>query len=201
MKMNEILPPYTAFNGQTLIANGDLETVVRGSKTVLDQTPHASLLIFDNTDSRQVEIDFRGSLEDVLSRLPAPNPEAKTAEENTEVVKAGRPKLGVVAREVTLLPRHWEWLAAQPGGASVSLRKLVEEARRTSQTKDRTRQTQESINRFLTVMAGNFPGFEEATRTLYRGEKERFEVIIADWPHDVVEHLKMLGQNGAWEVG
>ena len=107
-------------------------------------------------------------------------------------VVAGRPRLGVVAREVTLLPRHWEWLSAQPGGASVALRKLVEEARRVKAPEDRRREAQESAYRFMTVMAGNEPGFEEALRALYSEDRERFEMYSAAWPKDVREHAREL---------
>src|ERR1043165_2680260 len=94
----------------------------------------------------------------------------------------GRPKLGVVAREVTLLPRHWEWLNGQPGGASVALRKLVEEAKRASHGKDRARQSQEAVHRFMYVVAGNLPGFEEASRAFYAGNQERFNAMVESWP-------------------
>lgn len=104
----------------------------------------------------------------------------------------GRPKLGVVAREVTLLPRHWEWLNGQPGGASVALRKLVDEARRANDGKDRVRQAREAAYRFMSVMAGNERGFEEATRALFAGDRERFEEFVASWPADVRDHAKRL---------
>ena len=104
----------------------------------------------------------------------------------------GRPKLGVVAREVTLLPRHWDWLNAQPGGASVALRKLVEEARRANEGKDRVRQSQEAAYRFMSVMAGNRPGFEEATRALFAGRAGRFDQLIEPWPEDVRHYARKL---------
>jgi hypothetical protein len=106
----------------------------------------------------------------------------------------GRPKLGVVAREVTLLPRHWEWLARQTGGASVALRKLVEEARRTGEVGHRVRQAQEAAYRFMSVMAGNRPNYEEAIRALFAGEASRFEKLIAEWPADVRRHAARLAQ-------
>ena len=106
--------------------------------------------------------------------------------------KPGRPKLGVVPREVTLLPRHWEWLAAQPGGASVALRKLVEHASRANQSQDRIRKSRESAYRFMTAMAGNDPGFEEALRALFAGNHERFEQEIAEWPRDIQAHARKL---------
>ena len=98
----------------------------------------------------------------------------------------------MVAREVTLLPRHWDWLGTQPGGASVALRKLVEEARRVNADKDRLRQSQEAAYRFMSPMAGHLPGFEEATRALFAPDAARFHALIAPWPNDVREHTTTL---------
>ena len=106
----------------------------------------------------------------------------------------GRPKLGVVAREVTLLPRHWEWLARQPGGASVAIRKLVEAASRTGEDKDRIRQAQEAAYRFMSVTAGNRPHYEEAIRALFAGDASRFEQRIAEWPDDIRAHTSRLAE-------
>src|ERR1700739_3037247 len=101
--------PYTAFSSFHHLASGTLAEVYAASRDI----PGA--LIFDEQTGRVVDID---------PRYP---PDAETA-------RPGRPKLGVVAREVTLLPRHWDWLATQPGGGSVALRKLVGEARRGPQS-------------------------------------------------------------------
>ncbi len=108
---------------------------------------------------------------------------------------AGRPRLGVVAREVTLLPRHWQWLSSQPGGASVALRKLVDEARLANIGKDRVRQSQEAAYRFMSAMAGDAPGFEEAARALFAGDEHRFEQCISVWPEDVRDHAKRLAKD------
>lgn len=188
---------YIAFDGPHRVAAGDLATVVRGAKELLDRAKHASILVFETDTSRQVEIDFRGTPEEVIARLPAPaEPEVEPAAEP----KAGRPKLGVVAKEVTLLPRHWEWLAAQPGGASITLRKLVEEARRANAAKDAARVAQEAANRFMMIVAGNFPGFEEASRALYRKDQARFEAATAEWPADVRDHVRYLADAAGWEA-
>ncbi len=104
----------------------------------------------------------------------------------------GRPRLGVVAREVTLLPRHWDWLSSQPGGASVALRKLVEQARRRNEGKDRLRRSQEAAYRFMSALAGNLPGFEEATRAFFAGDQERFDDQTESWPVDVRDHARRL---------
>jgi hypothetical protein len=176
----------TAFDGARLIATGALAEVARAAKTVIDSDPHAAVLIFDDETARQVEVDFRGTAEDVAARLSSPG-------ETPPVPRGpGRPKLGVVAREITLLPRHWDWLAAQPGGASVALRKLVDEARRSREPEERRRAAQEAAYRFMGVMAGDRPGFEEATRALFAGDRERFRSLVEAWPKDVRAHAERL---------
>ena len=101
---------------------------------------------------------------------------------------------GSVSREVTLLPRHWDWLNSQPGGASVALRKLVEEARRINRGKDKVRHSQEVAYRFMSAMAGNLPGFEEATRALFACDPERFENLVASWSVDIRDHARKLAE-------
>ena len=120
---------------------------------------------------------------------------AKTSEEQrrpSEPRGRGRPKLGVVAREVTLLPRHWEWLNAQPGGASVALRKLVEEARRANGDRDRQRAARDAAYHFMSAMAGNLAHFEEASRALFADDRRRFAGLIASWPADIRDHVVKL---------
>ncbi|RPJ80586.1 MAG: DUF2239 family protein, partial [Acidobacteria bacterium] len=151
------------------------------------------VLSVDIETSEQLEVDFRGSLADVFGRLPAADgQETQATSEEANPRSPGRPKLGVVAREVTLLPRHWDWLASQPGGASVTIRKLVEQARRSSGDADRVRLAREATYRFMSAMAGNEAGFEEATRALFSGNHERFEDMTRSWPLDVGEHAKQL---------
>jgi hypothetical protein len=179
---------FIAFAADRCIASGDLSTVARATKETLDRRGDVAILIFDGETSAPIEIDFRGSPADVLARLPNAAGEATIPAARGP----GRPKLGVVAREVTLLPRHWEWLAQQPGGASVALRKLVEAARRTGDDKDRVRQAREATYRFMSVMAGNKPHYEEAIRALFSGDAARFEKLIAAWPADVRHHASRL---------
>lgn len=184
----------TAFVGHRLIASGSLMEVARATKQVIDAGGDEPVLIFDDHSSRQVEIDFRGSVDDVLARLPreTPTPEPAVAR------GPGRPKLGVIAREVTLLPRHWDWLATQSGGASATLRRLVEEASRGNSSKARARQASEAVDRFMQTMTGNFPGHEEASRAFWRNEYAAFDAVIAAWPVDVRDHLRRLAAM-AWD--
>jgi len=186
----------TAFSGTRRIASGDLAQVALKVKEVMERDKWAQVLIFDDLTSRLIEVDLRGTHEDVRERLAvmAHNPAEvdEPAQSSGETRGPGRPKLGVVAREVTLLPRHWGWLASQPGGASVALRKLVEEARRTNQGRDRHRRAQEAAYRFLSAMAGNEPGFEEAIRALFAGRRENFDEIVEGWPADVRDHARKL---------
>ncbi len=185
-----------AFEGDRCIASGNLRDVARAAKEALHQDKDASILVLDGRTSAPIDIDFRGSVKDVLSRLPATASQSANAEAATPPAPRGpgRPKLGVVAREVTLLPRHWEWLARQPGGASVALRKLVDQARRSSEDKDRVRAGAEAAYRFMSVMAGNRPHYEDAIRALFAGEAARFEKLIAEWPADIRDHASRLAK-------
>lgn len=177
-------PLCTAFSNSRRIASGELDDVAAQAKRAVDRG--ASVLIFDDKTSELIEVDFRGTTRDVRKRL------AQTAPE--EPRGPGRPKLGVVAREVTLLPRHWDWLSIQPGGASVALRKLVEEARRKNEPLDRVRQAQESAYRFLSAMTGNEQGFEEAARALFAGNRESFAHYSEAWPVDIRDHARKLAE-------
>jgi hypothetical protein len=178
----------TAFAGPTLIASGDLAHVALAVKKQLEKHP-LQVLIFDDTTGEPVEVDLRGTIADVARRLTRP---AETAPAQPEPRGPGRPKLGVTAREVTLLPRHWEWLNAQPGGASVALRKLVEDARKVYAGRDRMRQAQEVTYRFMAAMTGNLGGYEEAMRALYAGDRDRFTRLLESWPPDIRTHIARL---------
>lgn len=189
----------TAFEGSRRIASGNLVAVAKEVKKAIDRDGQASVLIFDNFTSELVEVDFRGTIRDVLKRLEKPKARVEAAAEllhtdQNAQRRPGRPKLGVVSREVTLLPRHWDWLNSQPGGASVTLRKIVEEARRANSGRDRVRRSQEAAYRFMSAMAGNLQGFEEATRALFAGNSERFNDLIGTWPGDIRDHARMLAE-------
>lgn len=174
-------PTYSAFAGPRRMAQGTLAEVALIAQTG-DEA--AWILVFDDETGRQVELDLRGTPAEMLARLP----EAPAQEPRGR----GRPKLGVVPREVTLLPRHWDWLNAQPGGASVALRKLVDEARHTHEAADRLREGREALYRFASVMAGNAPGYEEAIRALYADDRPGFERLLDAWPADVADHCRRM---------
>ncbi|WZO96663.1 DUF2239 family protein [Isosphaeraceae bacterium EP7] len=187
---------YTAFEGARRIASGDRAEVALLTRDVVERGASGAVLIFDDSTGEQVDWDLRGTAEEVRERLLPPTPDdgpvAERPEEPGPTRGPGRPKLGVVAREVTLLPRHWEWLNGQPGGASVALRKLVEVARRENESRDRTRRATEAAYRFMSAMAGDRPGFEEASRALFAGDARRFEEQIKAWPDDLRQHLRSM---------
>lgn len=211
-----IQTPCTAFEGSRCIATGTLLEVAVLAKSAIDAAAHnplaATVLIFNDATSQVIELDWRGSVEAFkarLAQLPASTNASDSAIPTAEITPTedelpfaakgrGRPKLGVVPREVTLLPRHWEWLATQTGGASVALRKLVEVARRTSEVKDRVQRASGVGYKFMSTMAGHEVGFEEASRALFAGDQASFEAITAEWPTDVQVHLKKLLADAFW---
>ena len=180
----------SAFSGTHRIASGELRHVAMKAKQAFDASPERPVLVFDDADARTLELPLELPAADLLAWLSRPQPQASGAPETPR--RPGRPKLGVVPREVTLLPRHWDWLAAQPGGASVALRKLVDEARKVNAGDDRRRAAQEASYRFILVMAGDAPGFEDAARALFAGDAQRFESLLLAWPEDVREHALWL---------
>jgi uncharacterized protein len=184
---------FTGFVGDRRIAHGRLSAVAASVKAALDSGEAGDVAIFDDDSARPVELDFRGSASAV----------EQSAEQALAALRAGelaprgpgRPKLGVVAREVTLLPRHWNWLAEQPGGASAALRKLVEEASRDKSGRDRRRRAREATYRFLSAMAGNRPHFEDAARALFAGDKQKFIHLAQAWPGDIADHARFLSKD------
>jgi hypothetical protein len=168
---------YVAFVGWKCVANGTLDVVLRQCKAQLDagSAPAEPVLIFHQPTGKQVDFDFRGSIENVLDRV-APKPER---------TGPGRPRLGVVSREASLLPRHWEWLEVQPAGASAALRRLVDEARKRDPGEAQISAAIQATGRFMTALAGDLPGFEEAYRALYARDRARLTNETRDWPEDV----------------
>lgn len=183
----------TAFEGPQQIAQGAFAEVVAAAKAAFDRSATSTVLVFDDTTGEVIDLDYSGSPAEVLRGALArdgrrPASEVETAQ---PARGPGRPRLGVVAREVTLLPRHWQWLNLQPGGASVALRRLVEEARR-AKAGQRHRRAQEVAYRFMSALAGDLPGFEEAIRALFAGAGDRFDEHTSDWPGDVRRYARML---------
>jgi hypothetical protein len=171
---------YTAFVGHKRITAGTLGKLLAETKPRVDDG--TSVLIFVDQTGQQIDFDFRGTLDEVLARYAPvatrPGP--------------GRPKLGVVSREVSLLPRHWEWLERQPQGASASIRRLVEAAMKHEPNKQEARARREAAGKFMWGIAGDFPGFEEASRALYAKDDAALEALTTEWPADVRDHLLTL---------
>ncbi len=183
---------FTAFAGQRLIATGDIETTLRKTKEIIDGHQPGTILIFEDRTGRQVDFDLRGTPEEALARL-ASHPLFAAAETAARPKSGpGRPNLGVVCREVSLLPRHWEWLGSQSGGASAAIRRLVDEARKSGGPKERARMARDAAGAFMWVMGGNLPGFQEASRALYGTDYRRLEGLVRDWPRDIRDHLTRL---------
>jgi hypothetical protein len=168
---------HTVFRGLCRVETGTLSEVAVFLK---DAPQGGEFLVFDDATGHQIDLDTRGTPEEISRRY--------SQEVSPERRGRGRPRLGVVAKEVTLLPRHWDWLSTQPGGASVALRKLVDQARRASGDRDRVRAAQDAAYRFMSAIAGNLPGFEEATRALFAYDRRRFGELIAGWPRDVRDY-------------
>jgi uncharacterized protein len=197
--------PCTAFGGHRLLLSGPLVEVALAVKTATEHEPLNTFLVFDDVSGRVIDLDLRGSKADIIERLarppkkfigrhaPRPNePPSPSEEPPPEPRGRGRPKLGVVAREVTLLPRQWEWLSAQPGGASAVLRRLVDEARRDDGSLRRRRAAQEAAYQFMLAIAGDFTGYEEATRALFADDRPKLEQLLLEWPADIRAHVTRL---------
>ena len=186
-----MIETFIAFDGQRRLASGSLAEVALAVKRAGQGT--GPVIIFSDGTGRPIDLDLRGSDDEIVARLPAaatvsPAPDAQPSEPRGR----GRPKLGVVAREVTLLPRHWEWLNAQPGGASVAQRQHEDEARRATGDKDRQRAARDAAYHFMSAMAGNLPNFEEASRALFGVDRRRLAALIAPWPDDIRDHIVKL---------
>lgn len=179
----------TAFDGDAILARGRLAEVALAVARRLSERPEAMLLTFDDASGRVVDLDLRGTPAEIVARLDSGGPRGR-----------GRPKLGVVAREVTLLPRHWEWLSAQPGGASQALRRLIDEARRGDRGETQGRIAREAAYRFMGAMAGDRPGFEEATRALFANDEIGFFRQAASWPADIRTYAQELAWSAAREA-
>lgn len=200
--MSDLLSkPCTAFDGHRLLLSGPLVEVALAVKAASENGSPMTILVFDDATGRVIDLDLRGAKADIIERLSRPaqtfvgryrpraaEPSVPARDEASEPRGRGRPKLGVVSREVTLLPRQWEWLAAQPGGASAVLRRLVDEAKRRSGARTR-RAAQETAYQFMLAIGGDLPGYEDATRALFADDRSRLELEITGWPEDVRSHV------------
>ncbi|MBX3610613.1 MAG: DUF2239 family protein [Hydrogenophaga sp.] len=185
---NPDIPRCTAFLGARRVAFGNYAEVAR-ALGALDLSA-GGLLVFDDASGAQMDYPWPAD----AAKAPAPAA-ARGQSEPAAAPAVGRPRLGVVAREVTLLPRHWEWLSQQSGGASAALRRLVDEARRANAGRDAQRQATERAYRFMSAIAGGFEGFEEASRALFAHDAEAFDQRTANWPPDIRSHLAFLARD------
>jgi uncharacterized protein len=182
----EIGPSYVCFNGTNKIAEGSLASVAIAAWHLANSQPNVSTLTFDRRTGKVIDLNISGTERDVASRY---------ARLDQAVAKRGRPKLGVVPREITLLPRHWEWLGQQSGGASVTLRKLVDAARKASTTQNENRERVAAAYQFISAIAGDFPLFEEATRALFALDFAKLESLTTNWPSDIRNELLLYLQD------
>ena len=174
--------PYTVFEGTRLVASGELAKTLREAKSIQDANENALLLFFNDETGEQVDFDLRGTIEEALGRMEPPKP--KTG--------PGRPSMGVVCREVALLPRHWEWLERQQKNISATLRRLVDDAIRNEPVSAKARRALEAADRALWALAGDLPNCEEASRALYSRDFATFRGIVRDWPQDIAVYLSRM---------
>jgi hypothetical protein len=189
--------PCTSFAGMHMIARGPLVEVALAVKALEDEAHGTAILTFDDASGTVIDLDLRGSAAEIVARLmgrPGQDGSPGPAGIDQPARGRGRPKLGVVAREVTLLPRHWEWLSTQPGGASQALRRLVDEARRADDGRTEAKKARERAYRFMFALAGDLAGFEEASRWLFRGDMTALARQMAAWPGDVRAHVLRLAR-------
>ncbi|MBZ0255406.1 DUF2239 family protein [bacterium] len=185
---------YTAFQGDKRFAKGSLKDVVLSAKQSVPENEWHTVLFFNDASGRTMDFALNGTEEELLKRLSIFAPEQKQ-----EAPKGpGRPKLGVVSREISLLPRHWEWLATQSGGASSTLRKLVDAEQKKSSAKDQIKQAQTRAYNFMSAIAGDLPQYEEAIRALFAHDQDAFKKQMAKWPKDIRTHAVQLAK-GAFE--
>lgn len=187
-------PTFVSFAGSTRLASGELVEVARETKAYLDGGGREAVSIFDDATGGPIDLDFEGSPDEVVARVledPAHAPPRR---------KVGRPKLGVVSREVSLLPRHWAWIEKQRGGASAVLRRVIEEASKASRAKDAARVARDAAAKFMWHIAGDLPDFEEATRALYQKRDADVERLMATWPDDIRAHAtRLIAEAARWD--
>jgi uncharacterized protein len=189
MRMNTEPKTYIVFAGTNLIARGQLAEVVQHGKALFDRDDVARIALYDDATGHPVDIDFTGTEAEVVAKLTTHPVVGPARPGQAEKKKPGRPRLGVVSREISLLPRHWRWLAAQRGGASAALRRLVDTARKNGAGEDQVRRAIDAAHRFMWDIAGDLPDFEEASRSLFDRDFDTFAIFIASWPPGIQEQL------------
>ena len=185
---------YTAFEGHNLLCQGALPVVVLKAKKRLDKGSEKPILIFSDSTGKSMDFNFHGTESEVLKRIDVYRTETQTDVPGA-AVGPGRPKLGVISREVSLLPKHWEWLALQSGGASATLRTIIEDLMKKGSGGPTIKQLQERVYRVMSVVAGDFPHYEQALRLLYRKDKKEFAKILQEWPKDVSKYIHFLAED------
>ncbi|MDK9699864.1 MAG: DUF2239 family protein [bacterium] len=193
--MSEFEHTYTAFVGVYMIASGELMDVLTRVKLFEGRDCPTNVLIFDDWTGKQIDFNFQGTVAEVIARIAEHPIMAVQEVSNAPSNRPGRPKLGVISREISMLPRHWEWLESQPNGISATLRRLVEEARKRDPEGERQRSARDAILRIMTVLAGDRSGFEEASRTLYAGDYGSFDKIVRNWPEDIYWYIDRMVQH------
>jgi uncharacterized protein len=188
----EPTPTFTSFAGQRLLASGDAKRMLLQTKEYLDAGGRESILIFDDQTGAQTEFDLDGTPEEVLAKAAADPALVPKFAPGSLPPRPGRPRLGVVSKEVSLLPRHWAWLERQPSGASAALRRLVEAASKTGRAQELARRARDAAGKFMWNMAGDLANFEEATRALYAKDAARLHALIGGWPQDIRGHTARL---------
>lgn len=205
MSTETLTSRLTIFQGPQRLLQADRLTVLRYLQNHDELHPtgsHTPLWVFDDLSGLRLDLNWRAelpaapllpntpgtALEDTAAALL----ESPSRSRSTRAV--GRPKLGVVSREVTLLPRHWDWLNRQPGGASAALRRLIDDARNAHAQQDSQRAATEATYQFMQAMAGDLPGFDEACRALFAHKQSAFLLQTQAWPDDVQAYLHQLSR-------
>jgi len=190
-------PQVVGFVGWELVARGTLDEVVAACRLASAQRPNQRTAFFDDVSGHAVEAPVAPTatrspsegVSPIVRSAPAAEREASDATGPQRKRGPGRPRLGVVSREVSLLPRHWEWLSAQRGGTSATLRRVIDAARKADGGTTERRRTIDAAHRFLWDIAGDLPCFEELTRALYAEQFQRVADLSCSWPTGVRQQL------------
>lgn len=103
-------PTFVAFSSGVCIARGSLPMVAVEVKRATDAGAPRAIQVFDAETSEPLDLDLSGTIDDVERRHQVDNASMhgqQPDDAGRPRPARGRPRLGVVSREVTLLPRHW----------------------------------------------------------------------------------------------